>query len=220
MKTFAAALLTAVASARLIDVRTEYLEFVAKFNKEYKKEAEFELRYQQYQKQDEAIRMMKITQKSSKHGHNHLSDWLDSEKSKILGLKNMPRPIKSENVMEWKYGQTLPSSVDWRTQGAVNPVKNQGQCGSCWSFASTAVMESAHYIFSGNLVSLSEQNLVSCSFLQGNLGCNGGWYYYAWNYAAKKALMSEADYPYTSGTTGVSGSCLYNSSQGIVNSTG
>jgi C1A family cysteine protease len=78
-------------------------------------------------------------------------------------------------------------------------------------------MESAHYILTNNLVSLSEQNLVSCSFLQGNLGCNGGWYYNAWKYANKKALESEADYPYTSGTTMVSGSCMYNAALGIVN---
>lgn len=92
----------------------------------------------------------------------------------------------------------------------VNPIKDQGMCGSCWAFASTAVMESAHAIKTSNLPSLSEQNLVSCSFGEHNLGCGGGWYYWAWNYAANHPLMTERDYPYTSGKDGVSGACLYN----------
>jgi len=70
------------------------------------------------------------------------------------------------------------------------------------------------------LYSLSEQNLVSCSFLYGNLGCNGGWYYYSWKYTLTHPLESEANYPYTSGTTTKSGSCMYNSALGLVSTTG
>lgn len=80
-------------------------------------------------------------------------------------------------------------------------------------------MESAHAIFHGTLLSLSEQNLVSCSFLQGNLGCNGGLYNYAWNYTSNHPLESEANYPYTSGTTTKSGSCSYDSTKGLVSAT-
>jgi C1A family cysteine protease len=62
---------------------------------------------------------------------------------------------------------TLPKSVDWRTQGAVSPVKNQGQCGSCWAFAATGAIEGQLFRSTGQFPNLSDQNLVDCSQAQG-----------------------------------------------------
>ena len=67
----------------------------------------------------------------------------------------------------------LTASVDWRTKGAVNPVKNQGQCGSCWAFSATAAIEGEHFIKTGTLLSLAEQQFVDC--VRTCSGCNGGW---------------------------------------------
>jgi cathepsin L len=97
-----------------------------------------------------------------------------------------------------------PTSVDWTTQGVVTPVKNQGNCGSCWSFSATGAMECDYAIKHGTLTSLSEQQLVDCSNAEGNQGCNGGWYYNAWNYVYKEGgLCSESEYSYT----GKDGTC-------------
>jgi len=88
-----------------------------------------------------------------------------------------------------------PATMDWRSKGAVTPIKNQGQCGSCWAFAAVASMEGVWQISKGNLVSLSEQQLVDCS--TGNYGCNGGWSTVAFQYViTNKGITGESDYPY------------------------
>jgi cathepsin L len=102
-------------------------------------------------------------------------------------------------------GGLQATSVDWTAAGKVTPVKNQGQCGSCWSFSATGSMECEYAIaHGGSPLSLSEQQLVDCSGSYGNQGCNGGWYYDAWKYAESEGgLCTESAYPYKA----VQGSC-------------
>ena len=104
-------------------------------------------------------------------GHNQFSTWTDAEYKRLLGYR-APKNVTEIPVKELDE-VNIPASMDWRTQGAVNAVKNQGQCGSCWAFSATAAIEGHHFIQQGKLLSLSEQQLVDCDTTC--YGCNGGW---------------------------------------------
>ncbi|KHJ83603.1 papain family cysteine protease [Oesophagostomum dentatum] len=87
-----------------------------------------------------------------------------------------------------------PAAVNWVTAGKVTPVKDQGQCGSCWAFATVASVEAAYAIKNGNLLTLSEQEMVDCD--SRNNGCSGGYRPYAMNFVMERGLMKETEYPY------------------------
>jgi len=89
-------------------------------------------------------------------------------------------------------------SLNWVTKGAVTPIKDQGQCGSCWAFSATGAIEGAVFVAGKGLTSVAEQQLVDCAGAQGNQGCNGGLMDYAFDYViANKGIGSEASYKYT-----------------------
>ncbi|KAL1490716.1 hypothetical protein ABEB36_013366 [Hypothenemus hampei] len=90
----------------------------------------------------------------------------------------------------------VPEFLDWRTRGAITPVKQQGQCASCWAFSVVGSLETQHFLKHGTLVSLSEQNLIDCSVDEVNSGCSGGWMANAFNYLKSHSISSEKYYPY------------------------
>ncbi|XP_043726340.1 vignain-like [Telopea speciosissima] len=95
-----------------------------------------------------------------------------------------------------------PASIDWREKGAVTPIKNQGQCGSCWTFSTVVAVEGINQIKTQKLVSLSEQQLVDCDTGDGNQGCNGGLMDHAFEYIKKVGgITTEESYPYTATNT-------------------
>jgi len=114
---------------------------------------------------------------------------------KSSGHKFIPRS-KCYNCYINNEDIELPESVDWRDQNAVTIVKNQGDCGSCWSFSTTGSIEGAWAIKYDKLYNLSEQMLIDCSGNYGNKGCNGGLMDNGFKYVIDNGLCSENDYPY------------------------
>eukprot|EP00658_Telonema_sp_P-2_P083663 TRINITY_DN9122_c0_g1_i1.p1 TRINITY_DN9122_c0_g1~~TRINITY_DN9122_c0_g1_i1.p1 ORF type:complete len:193 (-),score=67.36 TRINITY_DN9122_c0_g1_i1:148-726(-) len=105
-------------------------------------------------------------------GVNQFADMTSGEfKRNMLGLNALSKPKYETVVLDTS---NLADSVDWTSEGAVTAVKNQGSCGSCWSFSTTGAIEGANYVKNKKLVSLSEQQLVDCAGSYGNQGCNGG----------------------------------------------
>ncbi len=129
-----------------------------------------------------------------------LNAFADLESSEFVNLINGFRGKRATNSSAKVYhsnGVRLPSTVDWRTKGAVTGIKNQGQCGSCWAFSTTGSLEGQHFLKTGKLISLSEQQLVDCSGSYGNEGCNGGLMDNSFRYIqANGGDDTESSYPY------------------------
>jgi len=138
---------------------------------------------------------------------NQFGDMTGEEFSKFYkGLKYDAKKFDHSKVRRGN-ATGAPTNFDWRDKGAVTHVKNQEQCGSCWSFSTTGSTEGCHKLAGHDLVSLSEQNLVDCSTSYGNQGCNGGLMTDAMEYIIQnKGIDTESSYPYTASD----GTCHYN----------
>uniref|UniRef100_A0A7N6BTQ8 Pro-cathepsin H n=1 Tax=Anabas testudineus TaxID=64144 RepID=A0A7N6BTQ8_ANATE len=134
---------------------------------------------------------------------NQFSDMTFSEFRKSV-LLSEPQNCSATKGNYFSSNGHIPDSIDWRKKGNyVTPVKNQGGCGSCWTFSTTGCLESVTAIVTGKL---SEQQLVDCAQDFNNHGCNGGLPSQAFEYIMyNKGLMTETDYPYTA----MDGHCKY-----------
>ncbi|GIY59260.1 cathepsin L [Caerostris darwini] len=131
-----------------------------------------------------------------------INEYSDMEHEEFVRTFNGYRGLVNlkSNASSWvpPSNVRIPDKVDWRDQGLVTPVKNQQQCGSCWAFSTTGSLEGQHMKKTGQLVSLSEQNLVDCSGPEGNQGCEGGLMDQAFEYIKEnRGIDTEASYPYT-----------------------
>jgi cathepsin L len=164
-------------------------------NKKYNTPGELEYRYNIFKKNMDFILKHNSEEHSYTVGMNQFGDLSHEE----FVARYLSRPMNG-----WQHEATMykpvgahPAAIDWRTKNAVVPPKDQGQCGSCWAFSAVGGIEGAHAIATGNLVSLSESQLVDCSSKYGNEGCNGGLMTQAFQYVIdNKGIDTEQCYPY------------------------
>ncbi|EGI66903.1 Putative cysteine proteinase [Acromyrmex echinatior] len=181
------------------DMKAERLfnNFMTTYNRTYSS-LERNLRFKIFRENLNFIEELRETEQGTGiYGVNMFADMSQKEfRTRYLGL----RPdLQSENEIPLPKAEIpdidLPSSFDWRQKGVVTPVKNQGQCGSCWAFSVTGNVEGQYAIKHGQLLSLSEQELVDCDHL--DEGCNGGLPDNAYRAIEQLGgLELESDYPY------------------------
>ena len=171
-----------------------FLDFIKKYDKKYESIQDLEKKFYQYVDNMMFVKEHNNIQSNYTLGETFFAD-LSLDEFKLFknnyAIGSKCDSFKNNNL-------NTPNEIDWRTKGAVTPVKDQGQCGSCWSFSATGAMEGAWQISKGDLISLSEQQLVDCSagLKYGNHGCNGGLMDGAFQYAIDNGMCSESSYSY------------------------
>lgn len=193
MKFTVASVFAAAASATVLNSKyMEFVQYVAEQGKHYGTTEEFEFRMNTFA--ENMAKIQAFESETSTVGKNQFTDYTTNEYKKLLGYRAQDSKA-FKNVLT--VPRTTADSVDWRELGGVTPVKDQGACGSCWSFSTTGALEGGHFIATGELVSLSEQQLMDCSWKYGNLSCGGGLMDSAFNYAMSTPITLEENYPYT-----------------------
>jgi cathepsin L len=206
--TFFAALVAAASAKPLLHQIESYTfaDLVEEFNLDFTEGTqEFEIRSAIFEIERARVVAHNKSGASWKENVNHMSHLTGSEKKAFLGRTKGRVPVsqfQKENKTEQLPLADLPASVDWRDAGVVSAVKDQGHCGSCWAFASTATIESHAAINSGELFDLSTQQVAACAANTDECGgtgnCNGATAEIAFAYvASSEGLLEEFEYPYT-----------------------
>ncbi|XP_062136441.1 cathepsin L-like [Drosophila sulfurigaster albostrigata] len=181
----------------------EWKDFKITHSKVYEDESEEQLRYYIFQTNREIMKLhnerFAAGKETFKMGVNQFSDLLTEEfENLILSGYNMTHEDDKDAdylVYDPPANLPIPPSIDWRTKGAVTEVKNQRHCGSCWAFAAVATLEGQHFLKTGRLVALSEQNLIDCS--TSDKGCRYGSKLSALTYVKKNhGLDTQKSYRY------------------------
>lgn len=214
------------------DLLDLFVQFRQRFRKRYDTASDLADRFAVFLENVRALRAHNADVASGRSPHrfhlglNQFSDWTPREfqayvqrSSAFVGLS----AVGSYGCTPFSSGHAdPPAALDWRAHNAVTRVKDQGQCGSCWTFSSTGAMEGHWAIATGQLLDLSEQELVDCATgpKYGSHGCNGGQMEGGFKYIVEHGQCAWADYPYVSGTTQKGGDCQAKQCASVVRASG
>jgi len=195
------ALLSVAAAYTDEEYQTTFANWMHDHGKSYTSD-EFQSRYTIFKGNMDYVRDWNAAGSATVLALTHLADLTNEEYQSIYLGTHFDGTDRLALAEAFVLPAPLADTVNWVNKGAVTAIKNQGQCGSCWSFSTTGSTEGTHFLKTGNLVSLSEQNLMDCSKSYGNNGCNGGLMDDAFKYIiGNKGIDTEASYPYTAATT-------------------
>ena len=183
----------------------QFTNFQGRFSKSYETIVEMEKRFSVFRNNLRNIILHNLDHTQNfTMGVNQFTD-LTPEEFKAQFVGGLKQDVGSYGCKSYSSSASgAPASMDWRSKGAVTSVKNQGQCGSCWTFSSTGAIEGAWAISKGALINLSEQELVDCAGLKyGSMGCNGGQMEGAFKFVIENGQCDLSSYPYTA----VDGTC-------------
>jgi len=181
--------------------------YIADYGKSYPSHVEYSIHKQIFEtRKAEIIRQNSDPNVLWKAGINKFTDMTDAELKTFRGYNKRMNFGSSQPTQSAPPSENAPTSVDWRTvPGVLTPVKDQGQCGSCWAFATTESIESDYAMRNNQTLVLSPQNVVSCTpnpnHCGGTGGCNGATAELGTDYVAKSGIFANAAWPYTA-TTG------------------
>ncbi|KAL7212814.1 hypothetical protein ACSBR2_015492 [Camellia fascicularis] len=207
---FVLGVLSSQASSRLLNEQTMlemHEQWMARHGRIYKDVEEKNMRFQVFKDNVQHINTFNEgVDRAYKLHVNQFADLTDEEfRASHTGYKKQPTKVTSTSKpTSFRYANVtdVPVTIDWREKGAVTPVKDQGQCGCCWAFSAVAAMEGINQLKNGNLISLSEQELVDCNV--DNNGCGGGSMDTAFQFIKQNnGLTTEDNYPYV----GQDGTC-------------
>ncbi|KAG6544778.1 hypothetical protein Mapa_013804 [Marchantia paleacea] len=198
--------LTGAASSKVSELPSEQSEqslfdtWIQQHSKVYADAAEKSARFNIFKDNLQRVYEHNSKPSSYKLGLTKFAD-LSPEEFKEKYLKSrFRRNDRSSQAPTFTYAnvESVPKAVDWRKKGAVTAIKDQGECGSCWAFSTIGAVEGINQIKSGKLISLSEQELVSCDVTANTQGCEEGYMDYGFEFIAQNGgVDSEKDYPYT-----------------------
>jgi len=212
--------LAAIVCGKLMSVEDRFTRWVSEHGKSYQNSGARAHALAAFRETLTRITKLSSASPHTQFGLNQFSDLTPNEfRQRYLGF----RPLSAQEIASIvPPAVAAPSSldvtfIDWRTKGAVSPVKDQGQCGSCWAFSVTEATESQWFLTAHPMPLLSPQQIVDCDDDITDQGCNGGTPQGAYEYLIDGGgLQSEESYPYVSGHTGQRGDCVFNRSAVVV----